>query len=184
MGHTKVTSLPPGMASNPYNSMRQQVPLKTLCELCDRTINTRDWPQHKNSKKHRSLENAEKAKENVKVSGNDSGWGDDASGFTPDGDFTLASVDAGNDGWASSNTSGWGASGGSANGSANRTGGGGGDRACFGCGEVGHTKRECPKGGSGGGGQTCYNCGMEGYVFSLVDQTLLTLLQSPQDGVY
>jgi hypothetical protein len=183
MGHTKVINMPPGMASNPYNGMKEQVPRNTLCELCDRTIKTRDWPQHKNSKVHRALEKAEKGKENSKTNSNgiDNG-SEEASGFTPDGDFNLASTGSGNDGWGSS--SGFGNNQGSS-GYGNKTGGGGGDRACFGevghtkrdcpkggasggdracfgCGEVGHNKRDCPKGGSGGGSQACFNCGREG----------------------
>ena len=190
MGRAQVPNLHPGMASNPYRSMKEQVPLKTLCELCDRTINTRDWPMHKNSKAHRALEQAEMHKENAKASDNNvtDTWGAEASSFTPDSDFNLASTNSGNDGWGASdgsnNTFGTSSYG-------NKTGGGGGDRACFGCGEVGHTKRDCPKGGasgdracfgcgevghtkrdcpkggSGGGGQACFNCGNEGYVLVL-----------------
>ncbi|KAF2627665.1 hypothetical protein BU25DRAFT_341387 [Macroventuria anomochaeta] len=168
MGHAKLLNLHPGMASNPYRSMKEQVPLRTLCELCNRTINTRDWPMHKNSKAHRALEQAGKDKENTKAKNNGTdNWGGETSSFTPDGEFNLASVDSGNDGW------------GTGGGGGNRAcfgcgeightkrdcpkSGASGDRACFACGEVGHTKRDCPKGGSGGAGQACFNCGNEGH---------------------
>lgn len=204
MGYTKVINMPPGMASNPYNRPKEQMPIKTLCELCNRTVNTRDWPQHKNSKAHRALEQAEKYKENAKSNNNGTdSWGGVGSGFTPDGDFNLASADSGNDGWGSSgsfgNTQ-------SSSGYGNKTGGGGGDRACFGCGEVGHTKRDCPKAGSSGGGgacygcgevghnkrdcpksgssgggQACFNCGLEGYVIVHTYSNTADPAQSPQD---
>lgn len=182
----QVLNLQPGMASNPYRGMKEQVPQKTLCELCNRTINTRDWPQHKNSKAHRALEKSEKDKENTKGNGHSAAetWGGEASGFTPDAGFNSAPTDSGDGGWGtsndSSNTLG-------SSGYGTKTVGGGDDRACFGCGEVGHTKRDCPKAGhsgaracfgcgevghtkrdctkgGSGGGQACFNCGLEGYV--------------------
>ncbi|KAJ4988114.1 zinc knuckle [Stagonosporopsis vannaccii] len=186
MGRTQVFTLQPGMASNPYRSMKEQVPQKTLCELCDRTINTRDWPQHKNSKAHRALEKAEKDKEHAKANSNYAAdaWGGEPSGFTPSDGFILAPTESGDGGWGvsaeSNNTLG-------SPGYNQKTGGGGGDRTCFGCGEVGHNKRDCPKGGpssdracfgcgevghtkrdclkggSGKGGQACFNCGLEGH---------------------
>lgn len=160
MGRAHVLTLPPGVASNPYHQGKDKVALKTLCELCDRVLNTRDWPAHKNSKGHRGREQAETDKENEKANhyGTNT-WGGDAPGFTPEGAFDLASPDSGNDGWGTSGN-GFGASSYS-----NKTGGGGSgdDRACFSCGEVGHRKAECPKSGSGGG-QACFNCGLEGYV--------------------
>lgn len=178
---------PAGMESRPWKAAKEHVPRLTLCELCDRTFNTQDWPAHKNSKKHRALEEGEKAKENKGTNG----WGGDAPGFTADGDagFDLAPAKSANDLWTTPNDAGWGATSGSGNtsGYGSKSGGGSGDRACFGCGEVGHNKRECPKGSSqacfgcgnvghtkrecplgssGGGGQACFNCGNEGYVLT------------------
>lgn len=171
--------------------MKEQVPQKTLCELCGRTLNTRDWPQHKNSKAHRALEQKEKDKENTKGNPNSGAdaWGGEASGFAPTDGFNIAPTESGDGGWGASADS---SNAFSSSGYGNKTGGGGGDRACFGCGEVGHnkrdcpkggsgggvracfgcgevghTKRDCPKGGSGGGGQACFNCGQEGYVIML-----------------
>lgn len=148
------------MSSNPYHQGKPKVGQTTLCELCDRVLNSRDWSAHKNSKGHRGKEQAEKEEEKTKALGNGTNtWGGDASGFTPDGGFDVASPDSGNNGWGNASsgndfsTSSYG----------NKTGGGsGGDQACFKCGEVGHRKADCPKGGSGGG-QACFNCGIEGY---------------------
>lgn len=160
MGRAQVLTLPPGVASNPYHRGKDKTPLTTLCELCNRVLNTRDWPQHKNSKGHRGKEQAEKDKENSKNSSNGvDAWGGDTSGFTPTGGFDLASPESGNDGWG---TSGDTSNDFSSSGYGNKTTGGGGDRACFGCGEVGHRKADCPNSGSGGGGQACFNCGLEG----------------------
>ena len=182
--------MPPGMTSHPYNPPKDQIARLTLCELCDRTLKTQDWPAHKNSKKHRALEDADKAKENKGNINGTNGWEGEGSNFTADDDsgFNLAPQDSGNDTWGASNNDGRGSTGSVVNtsGYGNKSGGGGGDRACFGCGEVGHNKRDCPKGGSGGdracfgcgqvghnkrdcpqggsggGGQACFNCGMEG----------------------
>lgn len=128
----------------------------TICELCDRSIRTLDWSAHKNSKKHRQAEAAERG-------GTDKtdGSGGDAAGFAVDnkgtdefgtGDpWAATGATSGNGDWGSSlnNTFSYG----------NNTGGGGGSRGCFGCGETDHIKRDCPK---GSGGQSCYNCGDPG----------------------
>lgn len=56
------------IGSNPYPQARDKDPDNFLCELCDRTIGSKDWSAHKNSKKHRALEDEErraKLKENV-----------------------------------------------------------------------------------------------------------------------
>ncbi|KAJ4350794.1 hypothetical protein N0V95_004406 [Ascochyta clinopodiicola] len=189
---SKILNLPPGMESRPYNQAKQRLPGKTLCELCDKVLDTSLWSIHKNSKKHRAIETAEMAKENAKVNSNGAdGYSGESSGFSPeiDSGFDLAPLGTGNDAWTSSTNVDWGSSAGfsvePSHGNKSRGGGGdracfgcgevghtkrecpkgssSGDRACFGCGEVGHTKRDCPKGGSGGGGQACFNCGMEGH---------------------
>ncbi|KAJ4309024.1 hypothetical protein N0V94_009119 [Neodidymelliopsis sp. IMI 364377] len=166
---TAILTIPPGMASNPYNRPKEQIPRITLCELCDKSLNTKDWNAHKNSKKHRAAEAGELAKDKTKVDSNGfDGFSGDATGFNPQAGFEVTDTGATNDGWGASDTNGWGSTGGLNDGFGssnygNKTGGGGGDRACFGCGETGHTKRECPKGGSGGGGQACFNCGIEGH---------------------
>jgi cellular nucleic acid-binding protein len=144
----------------------------TECELCDRTMPTKDWNSHKNSKKHRQAE----AKEKEGTQGNNAtGFAGDSAGFTADtGGFTadgaagdFASSD--NDAWASSgNNADWGNGNLGINTDAstfdnNTGGGGGGDRACYGCGEMGHQKRECPKGGGSGGDRACYGCGEIGH---------------------
>lgn len=152
-----------GMPSNPYNRPKEQIPRITVCELCDRSLNTKDWNAHKNSKKHRAAEDAEKAKENAHVNSNGfDGFGGEASGFTPEAGFDLPSTDSGNGGWGSSGGFNIGNDFGSSN-YGNKTSGGGGDRACFGCGETGHTKRDCPKGGSSGGDRACFGCGEVGH---------------------
>jgi cellular nucleic acid-binding protein len=141
----------------------------TTCELCDRTMPTKDWNGHKNSKKHREAENKEKA---ANEPANQNGFGGDSGGFTADtGGFgndsfgTTTAVDTGIDGWGSGG-GGWdsNATGGASSFGNTNTGGGGGDRACYGCGQTGHQKRDCPSGGSGGGGdRACYGCGQTGH---------------------
>jgi hypothetical protein len=87
----------------------------------------------------------------------------DSNEFGGAGQFANANEFGGaanstNDGWgsggdfATTNTS-----------SYNNTGGG--DRACYGCGQTGHQKRNCPSGGGGGGGgdRACYGCGQTGH---------------------
>jgi cellular nucleic acid-binding protein len=143
-----------GLASNPYPRPKEHVAMNTTCELCERTMPTKDWHSHKNSKKHRAAE----AKEKGEPDGvNNNGFGGDAAGFTASTNFDTTNT--GDDAWGGSGgfnagTSSYG----------NNTGGGGGDRACFGCGQTGHQKRDCPSGGGGGGGGgACYGCGEEGH---------------------
>lgn len=142
----------------------------TACELCDRTIFTKDWPAHKNSKKHREAEVKDKAaNEPVQING----FGGDSGGYTADTGAGASAGDAwgGGDTFGTTSTAddgGWGADDfntSSGFGGA-KTGGGGGDRACYGCGQTGHQKRDCPSGG-GGGGNGCFNCGETGYVDSI-----------------
>jgi cellular nucleic acid-binding protein len=147
--------MPSTMVANPYGKPRDIQPTHTTCELCDRTIKTKDWNAHKNSKAHRKKEEDLKPKENRAVgfgdtSGNDvfgtePAWGNDVGGEQDVG----WGVGGGDSGFGDS--SGFGAS------STNTRGGGG---ACYGCGEMGHSKRDCPK-GSGRG--ACYNCGIVGH---------------------
>jgi cellular nucleic acid-binding protein len=171
------------MASNPYSRPKEIAPLNTTCELCDRTMPTKDWPSHKNSKKHRQAELAEKASSDNKAGINT--FGADAAGFTPDnGGETPSNAAAGGDAWGSTgNGDSWNISGGftttssSGYGGGNNTRGGADDRACFNCNEPGHQKRDCPK-GSSGGGQGCFNCGEEGYV--LVHSFDMLITDDPQ----
>lgn len=163
------------MESNPYPRPKEHVPNITVCELCDRSIPTKDWNGHKNSKKHREAETKEKEAAGDKKNAND--FGGDSAGFQAEDSFggnTFAastSVDGAwnNNDFGASNygntTSGGDSSGGCY--SCGQSGhqkrdcpqvGGGGGRECYGCGQTGHQKRDCPNGGSGGG-QACFNCG-------------------------
>jgi cellular nucleic acid-binding protein len=129
-------------------------PLNTTCELCDRTFPTKDWIGHKNGKAHQQREKAEHSKENNKAAAANG----DAFGFTVDADFVANGV--GGDAGASSSGAwdstlgdtgaSWGDSGLSVSNNFSNGGGtrggraqGGGPGACYGCGEVGHNKRDC-----------------------------------------
>jgi cellular nucleic acid-binding protein len=128
MGRTQLLTLPAGTLSDPYHRGKEKLGVQTYCETCDRVIMSRDWPAHQNSKGHRTKKEATKNKENAKVTTDDNNgsdiWGGDASGFTADAGFNLASQDAGDGGWGTF-------------GSGNN-GGGGGGRACFNCGLDGY----------------------------------------------
>jgi cellular nucleic acid-binding protein len=128
-----ITSMASGMVSNPYAPAKEYVAQTTLCELCNITMKTRDWAAHKNSKKHRAAEKKEDEKNNPPSNG----FGDNTDGFNTDANGGFSTNYSGN------------------------TNGGSDGRARFGCGETGHTKRDCPQGGSGG--QACYGCGEEGH---------------------
>jgi hypothetical protein len=134
------------MMANPYPRAKEHIPRMTLCELCNRSLPTKDWPGHKNSKKHRQAEAKERG-DNDNNNANEFANAANEFGF---GDAFTTTNTSGNDAWGSGdgftsyNTN---------------SGGGDSDRACFGCGETGHQKRDCPK---GSGGQACYNCGETG----------------------
>lgn len=156
-----------------YARPKEIQPTNTECEVCERVILTKDWNAHKNSKKHRLREEAAKAKENSPPAQNGltsdevGSWADQVNHMTEQGgssfgngwgsgdNFTSGSTD--NDGFQTHNRGGHHRSraGGNAGG-----GGGGDDRACFGCGEIGHQKRDCPKGAA----RPCFNCDEVGHM--------------------
>jgi cellular nucleic acid-binding protein len=76
MARGKSSVVVQAMAPNPYASARDIQPLKTTCEICERTIFTKDWPAHKNSKAHRKLEDDIKDKENAPAAGSNFTGGD------------------------------------------------------------------------------------------------------------
>lgn len=174
MGRTQVPSLASHIVANPYGKPKDIQPKYTLCELCDRTIETKDWGAHKNSRAHRKKEGLKTgvqtnestgvANENRNngFSSADGGWGADMTS-TQDGGWSSndnagpgnGSFDSGSFGNGSFNSSGFASNG-------NARGGPGG--ACYGCGEVGHTKRDCPRNSGGRGGGGCYHCGEEGHI--------------------
>jgi cellular nucleic acid-binding protein len=173
------------MASNPYPKPKEHIPRITQCELCNRELPTKDWPAHKNSKKHREAEAKERAE--IEAVKNPTNFGGDTSGSNNDNEFANANEFGSGDAFANATTSGddgWGAVESFSTTkptSYNNGGGGSGDqRACFGCGETGHQKRDCPQ---GSGGQTCYNCGGSGCVLQDVccfRKTMLIYKQPPQ----
>lgn len=171
-----------GLVSNPYPAAKDHQSINTVCELCDRTIKTKDWSAHKRSRKHRELEQKERegeAKKQALPTGD--GFSDNTSGFNNDagtaGDWGDNAGTAGGWGDNAGTTGGWGdnagtwgsgsgdASTGYGNDSLNSTGysghkaQSGGPGACYGCGEVGHNKRDCPSTGASRG---CFNCGQQG----------------------
>jgi cellular nucleic acid-binding protein len=136
----------------------------TTCELCTRTMPTKDWASHKNSKKHREAEAKEKEAAGCN---NTTSFGSDAAGFTAVAGFgagndTFGTTTTGNDAWTTSdNDANWGSNAGAS--TYGNNAGAGDNRACFGCGNTGHQKRDCPQGGSGGGDRTCFGCGLTGH---------------------
>lgn len=148
-------AIPTTMISNPYPKPKEHIPRLTYCELCDRTLPTKDWQAHKNSKKHREAEAKERGELDAIKNSTDSGG--DSTRFGNDIAFGIAAALGDGE---------WGAGEGFTSTTKptsykDRGGGGGDQRACFGCGETGHQKRDCPK---GSGGQACHNCGETGYV--------------------
>ncbi|KAF2737166.1 hypothetical protein EJ04DRAFT_594089 [Polyplosphaeria fusca] len=143
------------IGSNPYPQPKDVKSCFTTCEVCDRSLMSKDWVPHKNSKKHRALEQAEKDKENGKTVGagiNESNaWGDGGN------DTAQTWGDGGND-----TAQAWGDGGADNGGTTDNAFGNGADTgdkkfggACYGCGQEGHSKRNCP---NSSGGQGCFNC--------------------------
>jgi cellular nucleic acid-binding protein len=125
-------------------------PLRTTCELCDRTFPSKDWTGHKNGKAHQEREKAELAEETRKLAAAN-GDGFAAEDFIPDASFGGGG--AGSWGASGHDNTAWGGSSGELGDITNFSGGGGmrgggkaqggGPGACYGCGEVGHNKRDC-----------------------------------------
>lgn len=162
------TAIMSNLVANPYPKAKEHVARMSLCEVCDRQILTKDWASHKNSRKHRAAE-AKEREELEKLKNPGGSFGGDAAGFGDSNEFGGAGQFANANefgGAANSTNDGWGSGGDFANtntSSYNNTGGG--DRACYGCGQTGHQKRDCPSGGGGGGGgdRACYGCGQTGH---------------------
>jgi len=130
------------IGANPYNSAKNIEPEFFQCELCDRRIPSKNWQQHKVSKKHRAYEDEERRGKDNKENGpsnGDSGFSDTfgTGGDSWGGDSSVNPSDAP----PSDAQGGWGATDDGNDGFSGVTRGAG-NRACYGCGEEGHTKRE------------------------------------------
>lgn len=160
------TAIAMAMLANPYPKPKAHVPRLTLCEVCDRELPTKDWPAHKNSKKHREAE----AKERGETVKNAFSFGGDAIGFGSSNESANANGFGFGDAFATTATTdgnGW-ATGvdfsttkSTSYGKNGNNGGSGDQRACFGCGETGHQRRDCPRVSKN---QGCFNCGDTGLV--------------------
>lgn len=113
--------------TNPYNNAKDVPPDFYTCERCHRTIPSKNWPEHKNSKKHRALEDEERRSKDKE---NFSSTEPVDNGFGSGGDTSEPT--ATQDSWGS-------IEGDNTFGGATR---GGGGRACHGCGDEGHIKRD------------------------------------------
>lgn len=129
------------LESNPYQPIRVRGPRYTLCETCDRTIETKDWNTHQAGKKHQQaveeLRNAEKAEKKANRS-----WGDEVNDAVQEDETDAKGWGEGDDnaGYTTQSHS------------------KGGSGTCHKCGQAGHMKSDCPEargggGGGGGGGQ-------------------------------
>jgi hypothetical protein len=170
------TAVMSNLVANPYPKAKEHVARMSLCELCDRQILTKDWISHKNSKKHRAAE-AKEHEELEKSKNPGDSFGGDATGFSDSNGFSstneFANVNnefGGGDTFGDATTTtndGWGSTGDfTTTNISSHNNNGGSDRTCYGCGQTGHQKRDCPSGAGGGGGggdRACYGCGQIGH---------------------
>lgn len=115
--------------ANPYQPAKDIQPTNTECETCKRTIPTKNWGEHARSKRHQKAADEQrraKDKENTGTyEAHYTGDGGPVGGATSDEGGQWASSDPVDGGFGSG-----------------PSGGGGNRGACYGCGEVGHNKRD------------------------------------------
>lgn len=121
--------------ANPYQPAKEVTPLNTECEPCNRIIPTKCWGEHARGKRHQKAVDAERRAKDTENANPSNG-----EDFTNVGG-PVGETDGNEDSTWSSNVNdadfgGGGSSGGRASSS------GGGRGACYGCGVVGHNKRD------------------------------------------
>ncbi|KAL5397564.1 hypothetical protein PMIN03_002143 [Paraphaeosphaeria minitans] len=147
------------IGDNPYASARHKKPDFHTCKACDRTISSKDWAAHNSSKKHFACEDEMRRAAKKPV---------DTKSPAMDKEANIVSFAQG--AWKQDDGApylrgdetdvcyGCGESGHFKRECPNRTAGSGRD-ACYGCGKQGHQKRDCPD----RGGNLCFTCGMPGH---------------------
>lgn len=129
------------LESNPYQPHKTVEAKYTLCETCERNIESKDWPAHQAGKKHQKAKKEKEAKE--------------AAAKKPVQEDKVADWgDQVNDDAAQQEEAGWNDENGFTSTAPSKNKGLNG--TCYNCGEPGHMKADCPqppKGGGGGGSQ-------------------------------
>ena len=115
--------------ANPYQPAKKVEPLNTECEPCKRVIPTKCWGEHVRGKRHQKAVDAERRAKDTE-NANPSNGEDFANVGGPVGE-TFGNEEAA---WGSNVNDGDFGGGASS--------GGGGRGACYGCGQVGHNKRD------------------------------------------
>ena len=112
--------------ANPYQPAKDIQPVNTECDTCKRVIPTKHWGEHARSKKHqKAVDEQRRAKDKENNAGYDNytGQGEAVADAAGDQGASWASSDPVDNGFASAPS-------------------GGGRGACYGCGEMGHNKRD------------------------------------------